>query len=201
MRPRGGRVPSVAARPARLAGRPQHLTRVFGAETGLTVVSYIRHRRLQRARHLLLSSALSVTAIAAAVGIADLQAFNKACRRELGASPRDVRAAVPRWLLPRGGGHATSRDRWSDRRRSWASSSRTERRLTWVFTRRAPFALPRLPPGQSLWMDSQGRLASEPRTAGAGLRSNRRRTTVGTKGHRPRDGRSCSAPAGCARSG
>lgn len=70
-----------------------HLTRVFRAETGRTVVSYIRHRRLQRARHLLLSSTLSVTAIAAAVGIADLQAFNKACRRELGASPRDVRGA------------------------------------------------------------------------------------------------------------
>ncbi|WP_327351606.1 AraC family transcriptional regulator [Streptomyces sp. NBC_01304] len=68
-----------------------HLTRVFRAATGHTVVSYIRHRRLQRARHLLLSSTLSITAIAAAVGIADLQAFNKACRRELGASPRDVR--------------------------------------------------------------------------------------------------------------
>ncbi|MBX9360682.1 AraC family transcriptional regulator [Streptomyces sp. WAC04114] len=72
-----------------------HLTRVFRAETGLTVVSYIRHRRLQRARHLLQSSTLSITAIAAAVGIADLQAFNKACRRELGASPRDLRAAAP----------------------------------------------------------------------------------------------------------
>ncbi|MGX1668120.1 helix-turn-helix domain-containing protein [Streptomyces sp. NPDC055400] len=71
-----------------------HLTRVFRAETGLTVVSYIRHRRLQRARHLLLSSTLSITAIAASVGIADLQAFNKACHRELGASPRDVRAAA-----------------------------------------------------------------------------------------------------------
>ncbi|MGC0334716.1 AraC-like DNA-binding protein [Streptomyces sp. SAI-170] len=70
-----------------------HLTRLFRAETGRTVVSYIRHRRLQRARHLLLSSTLSITAVAAAVGIADLQAFNKACRRELGASPRDVRAA------------------------------------------------------------------------------------------------------------
>ncbi|WP_306190922.1 AraC family transcriptional regulator [Streptomyces sp. MK5] len=72
-----------------------HLTRVFRAETGLTVVSYIRRRRLQRARHLLLSSTLSITAIAASVGIDDLQAFNKACRRELGASPRDVRAAAP----------------------------------------------------------------------------------------------------------
>ncbi|MFJ8595021.1 helix-turn-helix domain-containing protein [Streptomyces sp. NPDC093598] len=79
-----------------------HLTRVFRAETGLTVVSYIRHRRLQRARHLLSSSTLSITAVAAAVGIADLQAFNKACRRELGASPRDVRAAAPAGLEGRG---------------------------------------------------------------------------------------------------
>lgn len=70
-----------------------YLTRLFRAETGLTVVSYIRRRRLERARHLLLSSTLSITAIAAAVGITDLQAFNKACRRELGASPRAVRAA------------------------------------------------------------------------------------------------------------
>ncbi|MDT0549557.1 AraC family transcriptional regulator [Streptomyces lonegramiae] len=70
-----------------------HLTRVFRAETGLTVVSYVRRRRLQHARHLLLSSTLSITAIAGAVGITDLQAFNKACRRELGASPRHIRAA------------------------------------------------------------------------------------------------------------
>src|ERR671928_57638 len=62
------------------------------AETGNTVVGYIRHRRLERARHLLRESTLSIPAIAAAVGIRDLQAFNKACRRELGASPRAVRA-------------------------------------------------------------------------------------------------------------
>ncbi|WP_437074937.1 helix-turn-helix domain-containing protein [Streptomyces sp. enrichment culture] len=81
-------VPDVA----RAAGVSHtHLTRVFRADTGRTVVAYIRHRRLQRARHLLLSSTLSITAVAAAVGISDLQAFNKACRRELGASPRAVR--------------------------------------------------------------------------------------------------------------
>jgi hypothetical protein len=28
------------------------------------------------------------------VGIPDLQAFNKACRRELGGSPRAIRAAL-----------------------------------------------------------------------------------------------------------
>ncbi|WP_338703313.1 AraC family transcriptional regulator [Streptomyces sp. Q6] len=83
------RVPDIAAS---VGVSHTHLTRVFRAETGLTVVSYIRRRRLQRARHLLLSSTQSIHAIAAAVGIADLQAFNKACRRELGASPRAVRA-------------------------------------------------------------------------------------------------------------
>ncbi|GFJ93947.1 helix-turn-helix domain-containing protein [Phytohabitans rumicis] len=69
-----------------------HLTRLFRTETGHTVVGYLRRRRLERARHLLRESTLSIPAIAASVGIADLQAFNKACRRELGGSPRAVRA-------------------------------------------------------------------------------------------------------------
>jgi AraC family transcriptional regulator len=71
-----------------------HLTRIFRAATGTTVVAHIRRRRLERARHLLRESTLSIPAVAAAVGIADLQAFNKACRRELGASPRAVREAA-----------------------------------------------------------------------------------------------------------
>jgi AraC-like DNA-binding protein len=68
-----------------------HLTRLFRAETGLTVVAYIRSRRMARARHLLVSSTLSIPAVAATVGIPDLQAFNKTCHRELGGSPRAVR--------------------------------------------------------------------------------------------------------------
>ncbi|MEU9702267.1 helix-turn-helix transcriptional regulator [Streptomyces sp. NPDC047981] len=82
-------VPEVA----RAAGvSHNHLLRLFRAETGTTVVAYIRQRRMERARHLLRESTLSIPAVAAAVGIDDLQAFNKACRRELGASPRGVRA-------------------------------------------------------------------------------------------------------------
>ncbi|MEU6357590.1 helix-turn-helix domain-containing protein, partial [Streptomyces sp. NPDC047072] len=77
---------------ARAAGvSPTHLTRLFRADTGLTVVGYIRRRRMERARHLLVSSTLAIPAIAATVGIPDLQAFNKTCRRELGAAPRAVR--------------------------------------------------------------------------------------------------------------
>lgn len=81
-------VPAVA----RAAGiSHNHLTRLFRAETGSTVVAYIRRRRLERARHLLRESTLSIAAIAATVGVPDLQAFNKACHRELGGSPRAVR--------------------------------------------------------------------------------------------------------------
>jgi AraC family transcriptional regulator len=69
-----------------------HLTRLFRAETGMTVVACIRRRRMAMAQHLLTSTTLSIPAIAATVGIPDLQAFNKLCRRELGASPRAVRA-------------------------------------------------------------------------------------------------------------
>ncbi|MFG3343261.1 helix-turn-helix domain-containing protein [Glycomyces sp. NPDC048151] len=84
-------VPEVAAA---VGLSHNHLTRLFRDATGTTVVAHIRRRRLERARHLLLESTLSIPAVAAAVGIADLQAFNKACRRELGASPRALREAA-----------------------------------------------------------------------------------------------------------
>ncbi|MGW6281095.1 helix-turn-helix domain-containing protein [Kribbella sp. NPDC055071] len=71
-----------------------HLTRLFHLETGGTVIAYIRSRRMARARHLLVASTLSIPAVAASVGIPDLQAFNKTCHRELGASPRAIRNAV-----------------------------------------------------------------------------------------------------------
>lgn len=84
-------VPGVA----RVAGLSHnHLTRLFRAETGDTVVAYIRRRRLDRARHLLRESTLPVASIAAEVGIPDLQAFNKACRRELGGAPRTIRTGA-----------------------------------------------------------------------------------------------------------
>ncbi len=80
---------------ARLSGvSHNHLTRLFQTETGQTVIAYIRGRRMARARHLLVSSTLSIPAVAASVGVPDLQAFNKTCRRELGGSPRAIRNAV-----------------------------------------------------------------------------------------------------------
>ncbi|WP_194891751.1 helix-turn-helix domain-containing protein [Catenulispora pinisilvae] len=84
-------VPAIA----RAAGvSHNHLTRLFRAATEQSVVGYIRTRRMERARHFLSSTTLSIPAIAASVGIPDLQAFNKACRRELGDAPRSIRAAL-----------------------------------------------------------------------------------------------------------
>lgn len=68
-----------------------HLTRLFSAQLDTTVVAYIRSRRMARARHLLTASTLPVAAVAATVGVADLQAFNKLCRRTFGVSPRMLR--------------------------------------------------------------------------------------------------------------
>jgi AraC-like DNA-binding protein len=81
-------VPQVAAA---VGVSPNHLARVFSAEARQTVVGYIRQRRIDHARRLLASTTMSIGAIAASVGIADLQAFNKACRAVTGVSPRQLR--------------------------------------------------------------------------------------------------------------
>ena len=69
-----------------------YLARIFTAELGETVVGYIRRRRIDHARRLLTSSTMSIPAISASVGFADLQAFNKACRSVTGMSPRQLRS-------------------------------------------------------------------------------------------------------------
>lgn len=69
-----------------------HLARLFAAEADVTVVGYIRRRRIDHARRLLTASTMSISAIAASVGIRDLQSFNKACRAVTGRSPRQLRS-------------------------------------------------------------------------------------------------------------
>ncbi|MBE7464940.1 MAG: helix-turn-helix transcriptional regulator [Planctomycetes bacterium] len=86
---------SVANLAARVGLSHNHLTRLFREQTGETVVSYIRARRLERARHLLLHTSQPIKAIAAEVGLPDLHQFNKVVRAALGASPRALRAVKP----------------------------------------------------------------------------------------------------------
>jgi AraC family transcriptional regulator len=68
-----------------------HLIRLFRKETGRTIAGYIRVRRAQQAEYLLIHSGLPIKTIAVTVGMSDLQLFNKTVRRELGASPREIR--------------------------------------------------------------------------------------------------------------
>lgn len=72
-----------------------HLTRLFRAAFGTTVIGFIQQRRVQRSKHLLLYSTLPIKVIAAEVGMADLHFFNKTIRRTLGASPRQIRESQP----------------------------------------------------------------------------------------------------------
>ncbi|HEY0010016.1 MAG TPA: helix-turn-helix transcriptional regulator [Tepidisphaeraceae bacterium] len=77
---------------AKAAGvSPTHLTRLFRAATGCGVAQYVRSRRMERARHLLLHSTMPIKSVAVEVGICDLQLFNKIVRRYLGRSPREMR--------------------------------------------------------------------------------------------------------------
>lgn len=77
---------------ARLAGLsvPRFHAR-FVSETGMTPMEFVRHRRVQQGRKLLISTRLAVGEIAARVGYASQSAFTAALSREFGRTPRALR--------------------------------------------------------------------------------------------------------------
>lgn len=78
---------SVAALAREVGLSHNHLTRLFQAEMGTTVVAYIRRRRAEQARHLLENSTLSLKAIARQIGVGDPRAFNALMKKETGRPP------------------------------------------------------------------------------------------------------------------
>lgn len=77
---------------ARLAGLSvQRFHARFLSETGMTPQEFIRLRRLQEGRELLINTPLSVGEIAARVGYASQSAFTAALNRHFGLTPRAVR--------------------------------------------------------------------------------------------------------------
>lgn len=87
-----GQVPRSMAAFARSLGLSLgHFTTLFTREVGVPPAEHLRQRRLDRARHLLVSSDLPFRDIAAEVGLPDPQQFNKAVRRAFGCSPRALR--------------------------------------------------------------------------------------------------------------
>lgn len=69
-----------------------HLVRLVRQRFGTTVVGYLRRRRAEKAREWLLHSTLSIKAIAAAVGVPNLQYFYRIMKREFGLTPGEIRA-------------------------------------------------------------------------------------------------------------
>ncbi|WP_350245443.1 AraC family transcriptional regulator [Deinococcus sonorensis] len=72
-----------------------HLTRQFRASLGMTVVAYIRKRRVERARHLLHNTTLPIRIIAEQVGIPDARLFSRVIRTSLGHAPTEIRRRPP----------------------------------------------------------------------------------------------------------
>ena len=77
---------------------PFHLLRVFRQAIGITPHQYLMRVRLQRALSLLRDTRLPVIEVAYASGWADLSNFNRAFRRELQCSPRELRRGDPKLL-------------------------------------------------------------------------------------------------------
>lgn len=81
----------VADLARRLGISQNHLTKLFREECGATIADYVRSRKIERARLLLLETHYSVKEIAAQIGLRNLQQFNKLMRKATGVSPRALR--------------------------------------------------------------------------------------------------------------
>lgn len=68
-----------------------YLITLFKRHFGCTIATYIRRKRCQEAEFLLRHSSLAIKSIAQAVGIPDINHFNKTIRKELGVAPSIIR--------------------------------------------------------------------------------------------------------------
>jgi AraC-like DNA-binding protein len=79
----------------RLAGRcalsPYHFIRAFRAAFGVTPHQYLRARRLDRAKELLVTTPLPVTEICDQIGFQSLGSFSSLFRRITGETPAEYR--------------------------------------------------------------------------------------------------------------
>ena len=75
----------------RVAMSPRHFARVFRAEVGCTPATYVERTRVEVARRLLETTALSVEQVAAAAGFGTPETLRRAFGRRVGASPTEYR--------------------------------------------------------------------------------------------------------------
>jgi AraC-like DNA-binding protein len=72
-----------------------YLIQLFKRHFDCTIEAYIRRKRCEQADFLLRHSSLAIKSIAQAVGIPDINHFNKTIRKELGAAPSKIRGSSP----------------------------------------------------------------------------------------------------------
>jgi transcriptional regulator GlxA family with amidase domain len=68
-----------------------YLTYCFRQELGMTPIAYLNRFRIIQAKHLLVTTDKSVTAVALDVGFADAGYFGRVFRREVGMTPEAFR--------------------------------------------------------------------------------------------------------------
>src|SRR6201747_3183872 len=71
-----------------------HLVRAFGAATGLSVMRYVRARRLSEAARALAAGAPDILTLALEADYGSHEAFTRAFRDHFGITPEQVRAAT-----------------------------------------------------------------------------------------------------------
>lgn len=74
---------------------PSYLSRFFRAETGQTFSSYVREQRIQRAKHLLESTGMTVTEVASLVGFSSAKYFASVFKLSTGFQPHTWRDSSP----------------------------------------------------------------------------------------------------------
>lgn len=80
---------------ARLSGMsPFHFARCFRRSTGLAPHQYVLARRIDRAKHLLLTTGLAVQDIAWKIGFENINHFRRQFRAQFGITPGDLRATI-----------------------------------------------------------------------------------------------------------
>ena len=68
-----------------------HMTRAFGAATGLSIMRYVRGRRLAEAAKALSNGAPDILSVAVDAGYGSHEAFTRAFRHEFGVTPEAIR--------------------------------------------------------------------------------------------------------------
>jgi len=82
---------SVERLAARAAMSPRHFARVFRSDVGCTPAAYVEQVRVEVARRLLETTALSIDEVAATAGFGTTETLRRAFARRVGASPTEYR--------------------------------------------------------------------------------------------------------------